>query len=420
MRTSVFAFLIALFCVATLPAQAENPCLAADPGGAELQLASSDSGIGGTGLSGDESGIGGTGRSDKDESGIGGTGYDAGDESGIGGTGIYGTITAFGSICVNGLRIHYDDETPVSVDGASASPGELAVGQVVAVEATGDGSELRASKVSVESALTGPITSLDYEKNVLTVMGQRVIVPEAFGEERFPLEVGMRATVDGLRRGDGAVDANRIAKPSADQPDSVSGIVRWVKRGVVEIGGIRVRVDDSRRTRLEDGHFARASGSWNGERRTFDRSVVTASPLLGAAAKQLSVEGYVQRLPGDDRVWVSGVEVDRTTLDRAIGTSERPERVRISGRRDKIGRLRVERVHRVDRPTVRRDFEQARRVESERRKKPPKPENVRKVRPRPPDRPRIEKPPERPPRPERPEPVDRPPLIDYERLRTMD
>ena len=417
MRTSVFAFLLALFCVATLPAHAENPCLAADPGGAELQLASSESGIGGTGLSGDESGIGGTGHSGTDESGLGGTGYDAGDESGIGGTGIYGTITAFGSICVNGLRVHYDDETSVSVDGESASSGELAVGQVVAVEATGEGSELQASKVSIESALTGPITSLDYEKNVLTIMGQRVIVPEDFGEKRLPLEVGMRATVDGLRRGDGAVDANRVAKASADQPDSVSGIVRWVKRGVVEIGGIRVRVDDSRRTSLEDGHFARASGSWNGERRTFDRSLVTGSLLLGAAANQLSVEGYVQRFPGDDRVWVSGVEVDHSTLD---GVIETPDRVRISGRRDKIGRLRVERIHRVERPGVRRDFERARRVEPDRKKQPSKPVKPRKHRDRPPDRPRIEKPPERPPRPERPEPIDRPTVIDVDRLDIRD
>ena len=72
-------------------------------------------GIGGTGFSGqdDGRGLGGTGRAATDEErGLGGTGHgpDDDDDRGIGGTGFIGPITGFGSICVNGERIRFDED----------------------------------------------------------------------------------------------------------------------------------------------------------------------------------------------------------------------------------------------------------------------------------------------------------------------
>ena len=91
------------------------------------------SGIGGTGTAMAQSGIGGTGLLDggtggtgNPEGGIGGTGNVAND-GGIGGTGIIGIITGFASICVNGVEIHYDINTPVSVDGQLSIARDLAV-----------------------------------------------------------------------------------------------------------------------------------------------------------------------------------------------------------------------------------------------------------------------------------------------------
>src|SRR6185369_3233583 len=86
-------------------------------------------GLGGTGVA--SGGIGGTGIR---TGGIGGTGISNG---GIGGTGIVGVITGFASICVNGVEVHYGADTPVLADGRQAQAGDLAVGQVVAVSASG-------------------------------------------------------------------------------------------------------------------------------------------------------------------------------------------------------------------------------------------------------------------------------------------
>ena len=93
---------------------------------------------------GNESGVGGTGfvPGDADE-GVGGTGIalnsnqtTAEGDEGVGGTGIFGVISAFGSIVVNGVHIDYEPATSVSVDGESGSSEDFAIGQTVAVEAT--------------------------------------------------------------------------------------------------------------------------------------------------------------------------------------------------------------------------------------------------------------------------------------------
>ena len=123
-----------------VPASA-NPCTE-DPGGiggtGKPQM--HEPGTGGT----TSEGVGGTGKprvnvpaADGARSeGIGGTGATAA-EDGIGGTGVVGTITGFGSICVNGIEIHYDAQTPVVTDGKRIRSESLAIGQVVAVAAVG-------------------------------------------------------------------------------------------------------------------------------------------------------------------------------------------------------------------------------------------------------------------------------------------
>src|SRR5262249_41510449 len=90
-------------------------------------------GIGGTGIV-----PGGTGGTGVDPGGTGGTGVDPG---GIGGTGqraeaeigVLGVITGFGSICVNGIEVHYDANTHVALNGDLSSASALGIGQVVSV-----------------------------------------------------------------------------------------------------------------------------------------------------------------------------------------------------------------------------------------------------------------------------------------------
>ena len=44
-------------------------------------------------------------------------------------------ITGFASICVNGIELHYDAATLISLNGAPGQAGALAVGKVVMVQA---------------------------------------------------------------------------------------------------------------------------------------------------------------------------------------------------------------------------------------------------------------------------------------------
>ena len=52
--------------------------------------------------------------SDHEEGGIGGTGLRPDEEGGLGGTGLFGTVTGFGSIRLNGLRLRVNS----TVNGA--------------------------------------------------------------------------------------------------------------------------------------------------------------------------------------------------------------------------------------------------------------------------------------------------------------
>jgi len=380
---------------------AENPC--ANGAAPEApRLAQSDSGLSGTGLSGgDESGMGGTGLSGGDDSGFGGTGFSGGDDSGIGGTGIYGTITAFGSICVNGLRVHYDEQTPVTVDGEPAEAEGLAVGQVVAVEAAGQGSELEATRVSVHRLLVGPITALDLEDQAIEVMDARVELAGAALAFARAAEVGARVEVGGLRRNDGVVVASWLAGVDRDVPDAVSGYAQTRGEMGLQIGGIAI---DAPADAFEAGGHVRASGRYDGEARRFRTQVTEPLPLLSLDAARLSVEGYVQQIGPEGRLFLPGIEVDPRSLENARIDRTRP--VRVTGRRDASGRLRVQRLQRVERPTIVRD--------ALRTAAPAQPPRVdRPEKPLKPDA-KVEKPkrPDRPLRPPKPQPPERPPTVD--------
>jgi hypothetical protein len=133
-----------------------------------------NAGIGGTGIQQD--GIGGTGNQSEGiggtgvqaSSGVGGTGTQA--NSGVGGTGIVGIITGFASICVNGLEVQYDAQTIVDIDGVSATIDALNIGQLVAIESSSKGSQLRAQRVSVSHIMVGKIEKVDAAQNTVQIM----------------------------------------------------------------------------------------------------------------------------------------------------------------------------------------------------------------------------------------------------------
>src|SRR4051794_7219997 len=79
-----------------------------------------------------------------DPGGIGGTGQRAEAEIGV-----LGVITGFGSICVNGIEVHYDSGTPVAYNGDLSSAKALGIGQVVSVLAIGASTQARAQWIDI-------------------------------------------------------------------------------------------------------------------------------------------------------------------------------------------------------------------------------------------------------------------------------
>lgn len=200
-------------------ARAADPCLEQ-----ALELARSEGGIGGTGLR-DEGGIGGTGL---EEGGIGGTGLEG--EGGIGGTGIFGTVTGFGSLCVNGLRVELGSDVAVERRGAPASTDELAVGQVVWIEAESGPDGLHAHRIRVFSAALGVVQELDAEQGLLRVGEQwarvlpRAVLFDAEAGRPIALEElapGDFVDVSGLYAPDGSLLASRVERRP---PTAASGV----------------------------------------------------------------------------------------------------------------------------------------------------------------------------------------------------
>src|SRR5581483_4692426 len=128
-----------------------------------------------------------------------------------------GVITGFGSICVNGIEVHYDATTPVTVNGQPGGSDALALGQTVAVRAVGAGAEARARAISVLDSAVGPVTAVDRAAGSLQVVGQSVRLGTAtvFGPGMSPeavhgASVGETLRVSGLRRADGTIVATRV------------------------------------------------------------------------------------------------------------------------------------------------------------------------------------------------------------------
>lgn len=162
--------------------------------------------------------------------GIGGTGAAVTDR-GLGGTGIIGTVTAFGSIWVNGLEIAVPDGLPVSVEGRVAPGRSPDIGNTVALTAdAAPETGLEARSIDIQYLLAGPVEHL--AGNTLTLLGEAVDTTGAHG---FAARPGAWIAVSGWRRADGAVQATRL-----DPWDAADG---WLVRGRLdEVGAATLRI----------------------------------------------------------------------------------------------------------------------------------------------------------------------------------
>ncbi|MEM1382443.1 MAG: DUF5666 domain-containing protein [Pseudomonadota bacterium] len=141
-------------------------------------------------------------------------------EGGIGGTGIIGTLTDFGSLMVNGLRVVTNGATEVTDTFGQIGIDAVRIGQSLTIEAEQLGGSLLARRVHVAHPVLGTVTVIAPD-GALSVDGVTV-VREA--DARGTAEVGMRVAVSGLWRGQQVV-ASRIDPVDAAKPSVLAGTV---------------------------------------------------------------------------------------------------------------------------------------------------------------------------------------------------
>ncbi len=315
-------------------------------------------GIGGTGRSAKNIDIGGTGKPAKDI-GIGGTGNSAkniesDDGTGIGGTGVRGTITRFGSICVNGIRIRYSKNTPILLNGRRARASQLTLGQVVIVGALGKGHELKANHIQIQNELAGPIEYINQEQGTIQILGQKIKLSQILRKHFSNLKRNNYLAVSGLRNNKGTVIATHIKWLPAIDKVSLAGPVTKIELGAVHIYGKRIKVSSLQRLKLQVGTRISIEGRLKGNELVSSRIRKLANIPFSGRYKQISLQGYLNKRTSGAYIALDGLKIklDRNSVvengySNMLGANTRV-RVLVSVREDKslvAKRIRIEYHH---------------------------------------------------------------------------
>ncbi len=317
-----------------------------------------NTGIGGTGHQRTDSitgGIGGTGK--RPTGGIGGTGIigivSGGDDSGIGGTGVIARSNG-GLIRVGGLEVSLTDHT--SIDALQPGvPARLAAGQLVMIESFDNGKRVRASRIHIVHAVTGPIAQISVARDRIRVLGQTIRlhsgtrIDDDKGRRLSvrQLRTGQTVAVSGLRNSKGIIEATRILVMERGVPTaSVIGVVNRVDQAGIHIQGLTL--EPGART-VKAGQRIHAHGRIvAGRFQVADLSVIPNVPF-GGRFKRVILEGYASQMPGmDRRIRVSSHPVaippgtritgGRLRADSLVRVYGYPEHDRLVARRIEIER----------------------------------------------------------------------------------
>ncbi|MDJ0784764.1 MAG: DUF5666 domain-containing protein [Desulfosarcinaceae bacterium] len=200
---------------------------------------------------------------------------------GIGGSGnldtSVGTVSAVGSITVNGVTFETDTATVIIDDQTAPDDSGLRVGMVVEVRGTinADGVTGSAETVDVTTAISGPVEAIT--SGTLTLLGQTVLIDAQtlFDAETIAppsidgLEVGDLIAVSGLPQSNGGIRATRIEKQdTGDANLQVTGFVSNLTAITFTIGNLTI---DYGQAALEDfdgqalmaGNYVEVRGSLN-------------------------------------------------------------------------------------------------------------------------------------------------------------
>jgi len=275
---------------------------------------------------------GGTDLSDGGSTSGGGT-----SSGGISGSGVVaiasGTIDAFGSIFVNGIRYEIDDAT-IDVDGVLTTESELGIGMVVVVSAGGiDEENLSGSALSVQynDELQGPITQIETEGEsikILSVLGINITADQdstVFEGTSFDsLSLMDVIEVSGYYSSDREIIATRIEKIEAFNNNSLIELTGSVSNLVIadstfELQGVTVDYSSADLTNLNgislsDGLLVEAQGTLVDNTIIATTVSIEDNPFSNVNAETIViVEGIVSNYVSDGEFSLSGISVNAQT-----------------------------------------------------------------------------------------------------------
>ncbi len=267
----------------------------------------------------------------KNGDGIGGTGISYAQNNprgdGIGGTGVRGTITGFGSILVNGLKLEFDHTTTVEVDGKPTTLEALRVGQIVQGFARTKDGKLNLARVEIQHAVAGPIGAIDYTAETLTVMGQKIRLNLAGDKAAVAafktLQAGDIVSVSGLRQSDGTIVATRVDQQSGDDRIMLRGLATSVTATSVHVGDIDIPLQPGAPAPKVGERMVASGRLLNG---TFVPDVVSSGTALGFGSEvsDVSLEAYAPPGAGNaGTLNIDGVNVSGAALPPGTAANDR-------------------------------------------------------------------------------------------------
>ncbi|MCP5127400.1 MAG: hypothetical protein H6973_17665 [Gammaproteobacteria bacterium] len=273
---------------------------------------------------------GGSGSAGKMPGGSGGTGKMPG---GSGGTGIMGTITAFGSVCVNGLEIDFDSSTTLRHNGIPVHLRALALGQIVAIDASGPELRLTARHIFILDALQGPVTRLDPRHGMLYVMDQPIIINDTTRPNGLvtlgALQLNNLVRVSGFRDVNGIVHATRLEPVSHLKEHSAVGTLQRTASGAWNLSGLPLHATN-RRLSASVGENALVRGRWNGRQLVMREVEIDPLPSLLEEGVQMIAEGLVLEHQDPLKLRISNFDIDLTPQTQISDTD--PSRLLAKGR----------------------------------------------------------------------------------------
>jgi Domain of unknown function (DUF5666) len=250
-----------------------------------------------------------------------------------------GPMSSLGSVFVNGVEWHTDTAS-IAIDDAPGDELGLRVGDILRVNGTINAQGVaRASSVTSDHAIDGPIGALDTTTSRVTVLGQTVIVDNdtVFGDAIVPatfagLSVGQNIEVHGARDADGAIHATRIEPSAPGATLDVTGTIANLGAiaGTFTIGALTVdytdaALDDFDGKAMANGDSVQVKGAaLNGTGALVaDRVEFQGGSALAGAGpdEEFEIEGFISSISGTTSFVVAGVTINLTGATRFDGGS---------------------------------------------------------------------------------------------------